>query len=54
MEDNCLGCWSIWIDEANKVLSTKQIPNSREIYFESKEFAIETIHKLVTKGFKIG
>lgn len=46
--------WSVWISERNKVISTKQIPNSNEMQFKSKESGIETINKLVSKGYKIG
>ena len=46
--------WSVWIDEKNKVVSTKEIPNSRKIYFDSKDIGINAISKLVFRGFKIG
>lgn len=46
--------WSVWISETNKVISTKQIPNSKEIQFKSKESGIEAVNKLISKGFKIG
>ena len=45
MSENTI-IWSVWISETNKVISTKQIPNSKEIQFKSKELAIEAVNKL--------
>ncbi len=46
--------WSVWIDENKKVISTKEISNSKQVWFENKETGIEQINKLVSKGYKIG
>lgn len=46
--------WSIWIDEFNKIISTKQIPKTKELQFKNKDSGIEVINKLASKGFKIG
>jgi len=46
--------WSVWIDEKNRIVSTKEIPNSKEIYFKSKDIGINAISKLVSRGFRIG
>lgn len=46
--------WSVWIDEEKKVITVKQSPNAREIFFKSKEIGLETVTELVSKGYKIG
>lgn len=46
--------WTVWIDENNKVISIKEIPNTRQLYFENKEIGLQTLNTLVTKGYKIG
>ncbi|HIV02771.1 MAG TPA: hypothetical protein IAC74_04290 [Candidatus Aphodoplasma excrementigallinarum] len=46
--------WIVWIDESNKVISIKEIPNARQLYFENKATGLQTLNSLVRKGYKIG
>lgn len=46
--------WTVWIDESNKVISIKEIPNARQLYFENKATGSQTLNSLVSKGYKIG
>lgn len=46
--------WSVWIDENKKVISTKEISNSKQVWFKNKETGVEQVNKLVSKGYKIG
>lgn len=46
--------WIVWIDEDNKVISIKEIPNARQLYFENRETGLKTVNSLVAKGYKIG
>lgn len=54
MENNTLNTWSVWIDEVNKVISTKKISTAKEIQFKDQESGMDVIIKLISKGFKIG
>lgn len=46
--------WTVWIDENSKVISIKEIPNARQLYFENKATGLQTLNSLVRKGYKIG
>lgn len=46
--------WSAWIDERNKIITIKEGPNSKQVFFENRELGMEAIMKLVSKGYKIG
>lgn len=46
--------WSVWIDETNKIVSTKEIPQGKKVHFKNKDTGIEIVMKLVSKGYKIG
>lgn len=46
--------WTVWIDENNKVISIKEIPNARQLYFENIETGLQTVNPLISKGYKIG
>lgn len=46
--------WTVWIDENSKVISMKEIPNARQLYFENKAIGLQTLNFLVRKGYKIG
>lgn len=46
--------WIVWIDENSKVISIKEIPNARQLYFENKATGLQTLNSLVRKGYKIG
>ena len=46
--------WSVWIDENKKVVSIKENPAGKEIFFENRDIGIKAITELVSKGYKIG
>ena len=46
--------WTVWIDESNKVISIKEIPNAKRLYFENSKMGLQALNCLVTKGYKIG
>ena len=45
---------TVWIDENNMVISMKEIPNAKPLYFENRETGLQTLKSLVRKGYKIG
>ncbi|WP_306560446.1 hypothetical protein [Monoglobus pectinilyticus] len=45
---------TVWIDENNMVISMKEIPNAKPLYFENRETGLQTLNSLVRKGYKIG
>ena len=44
--------WSARIDETKKTITKTQ--NAKQVFFKNREIGIETIMKLVSKGYKIG
>ena len=46
--------WSIWIDENKKVITTKESPAAKQVFFKTREIGMNEITKLVSKGYKIG
>ena len=46
--------WSVWINANKKVITIKESPNAKQIFFESIEIGIKTVTELVSKGYKIG
>ena len=46
--------WSVWIDENKKVISIKENPAGKEIFFENRDIGIRAVTDLVSKGYKIG
>lgn len=46
--------WSVWINESKKVITIKESPNAKQIFFKNKEIGMKTVTKLVSKGYKIG
>ena len=46
--------WSAWINENQKTITIKEIPNAKQVVFENHEIGMETIMKLISKGYKIG
>ena len=46
--------WSAWIDETKKTITIKETQNAKQVFFKNREIGIETIMKLVSKGYKIG
>ncbi|MBR1968743.1 MAG: hypothetical protein IKA17_00085 [Clostridia bacterium] len=53
-EQNIKQAWSVWIDENKKVISIKENPAGKEIFFENRDIGIKTVTELVSKGYKIG
>ena len=45
---------SAWIDETKKTITIKETQNAKQVFFKNREIGIETIMKLVSKGYKIG
>lgn len=54
MEEQILNSWSVWIDEDKKVISIRENPEGKEIFFDNRDIGIKTITDLVSKGYKIG
>lgn len=46
--------WSARIDETKKTITIKETQNAKQVFFKNREIGIETIMKLVSKGYKIG
>ncbi len=46
--------WSAWINETKKTITIKESSNAKQVFFKNREIGIETIMKLVSKGYKIG
>ena len=46
--------WSVWIDENKKIISIKENPAGKEIFFENRDICIKAVKDLVLKGYKIG
>ena len=46
--------WSVWINENKKVITIKESPNAKQIFFENKEIGMQNVTELVSKGYKIG
>lgn len=53
-EQNSKQVWSVWIDESKKVISIKENPAGKEIFFENRDIGIKAVTELVSKGYKIG
>ena len=53
-EQNIKQAWSVWIDENKKVISIKENPAGKEIFFENRDKGIKAVTDLVSKGYKIG
>lgn len=51
---NIKQAWSVWIDENKKVVSIKENPAGKEIFFENRDIGIKAITDFVSKGYKIG
>lgn len=46
--------WSVWIDEKNKVISTKKTTTGKEMIFESRQIGMQRVIDLAACGYKIG
>jgi len=46
--------WSVWIDKNKKVITIKESPNAKQIFFENREIGMRKVTELVSKGYKIG
>lgn len=53
-EQDIKQAWSVWIDESKKVISIKENPAGKEIFFENRDIGIKVVTDLVSKGYKIG
>ena len=40
--------WTVWINESNKIISIKEIPNAKLLYFENREKGLLTINSLIS------
>ncbi len=45
--------WTVWIDETRKIISTKKIPDAKQINFENDNVGIQRVSELVLKGYLI-
>ncbi len=54
MQGQITKTWSVWIDESNKVIFIKEVPNTKPLYFENRETGLKTVNSLISKGYKIG
>ena len=43
MEQQTLNSWSVWIDENKKVISIKENPAGKEIFFDNRDIGIKAI-----------
>lgn len=46
--------WTIWIDEAKKIISVKEIPDASKICFTDWDLGLIDICSLTQKGYRIG
>ncbi len=46
--------FAVWIDESKKIISVKEDPNGKVVYFESRDKGMEVVSALVSKGYRIG
>lgn len=46
--------WSVWIDKNKKVISIKENPKGKELFFENKEAGVKAVTELISKGYQIG
>lgn len=46
--------WTVWIDESSKIISIKEMPYAKRLYFENRETGLQTLNSLIAKGYKIG
>lgn len=51
---NISAAWSVWINENKKVITIKESPNAKQIFFENREIGMQKVTELVSKGYKIG
>ncbi len=54
MENNLNKAWSVWIDTEKKIISVKENPTAKQIFFENQEIGMQKVTELVSKGYKIG
>ena len=46
--------WTIWIDNIHKTVWTKETPNTKSVCFSNISGGMETVMKLLSKGYKLG
>ena len=54
MEMEISNTWVVWINESKKVITIKESPNAKQIFFENKKIGMQKVTELVSKGYKIG
>lgn len=54
MQNKIQMSWTVWIDDVKKIISTKEIPNTKQVYYEDRNIGIQKVSELVSKGYKIG
>lgn len=54
MENNLNKAWSVWIDYDKKIISVKENPTAKQVFFESQEIGMQKVTELFSKGYKIG
>ena len=52
--NNLEQAFTVWIDESKKIISIKEAPDGRAVYFENRDKGMEMVSALVSKGYKIG
>ncbi len=53
MENIDIRVWTVWIDETRKIISTKQIPDAKQINFDNSNIGLKKVSELVLKGYRI-
>ena len=46
--------FEMWINNSEKIISAKEIPNAEKVYFETDEKFIKVLDLLVERGYRIG
>lgn len=46
--------FEMWINNSEKIISAKEIPNAEKVYFETNEKFIKVLDLLVERGYRIG
>ncbi len=54
MENKYNQVWSVWIDYNKKIISVKENPTAKQVYFENQKVGMQKVIDLVSKGYKIG
>jgi len=46
--------WNLWIDEKRKMISMREMPNSKKIVLSSEKELMDFASRIVFKGYKLG